>query len=132
MGFVVKKRSKAEFYDIFSGWLDLHHFPRINDLVLPEFCFVAYVDDLPIYSCWFYFTNSKLAWLAFPASNKNISFKKREGGLEFLFEHISRYAKKKGIITLFTTSGTDEIIKPLLKNGFEIGDVGVSHFIKKL
>lgn len=134
MSFIVKKHSKEDFYPTFIRLLDLHKFPRINDKVLPEIAFAVYGEnDVVLYSFWFYFTSSKsLAWLAFPVSNKNIDFKKREGALEFLLEHISNYAKRKGIITLFTTSGTEGVIQPLLKNGFELGDQAVNHYIKSL
>lgn len=134
MSFHVQKHSKEEFYAEFIRLLDLHKFPRINDKVLPEIAFSVYGEDgIILYSFWFYFTSSKgLAWLAFPVSNKNIQFKKREGALAFLLEHISNYAKRKGIITLFTTSGTEGVIQPLLKNGFELGDESVNHYIKPL
>ena len=132
MAFEVKKHSKEEFYEIFSKWLDLHHFPRINKEVLPENCFVCYKNDLPIYSFWVYYTDSKLMWIAFPASNKNVNYKKRLGGMEFLLEHIKEYAKRKGIITLFTTSSTESIIESLTKSGFEIGDTNVNHMVYKI
>jgi hypothetical protein len=130
--FSVKKHSKEEFYEQFCKFLDLHQFPRINKDVLPENCFVCYRDDLPIYSFWVYYTDSKLMWIAFPASNKNVNYKKRIGGMEFLLEHIKEYAKRKGIITLFTTSGTESIIETLTKSGFEIGDTNVNHLTIKL
>jgi len=134
MTYTVKKHSKDEFYDEFSKLLDKHHFPRINDKVLPELCFAVYnEEDVVLYSIWFYFTSSKgLAWLAFPVSNKSIPTKKRRGAFEFMLEHISNYAKKHGVISLFTTSNTEGVIEPLLKNGFEIGDINVNHYIKKI
>jgi N-acetylglutamate synthase-like GNAT family acetyltransferase len=132
MAFEVKKHSKEEFYEVFSKWLDLHNFNRINKEVLPENCFVVYKDDLPIYSFWVYFTDSKLMWIAFPASNKNVNYKKRIGGMEVLLEHIKQYAKRKGIITLFTTSSTESIIGSLTNCGFEIGDTNVNHLTIKL
>ncbi len=132
MAFEVRKHSKEEFYDIFSAWLDNHHFPRIHKDVLPEVVFVCYKEDIPIYSCWIYRTDSKLMWLAFPASNKNVNYKKRIGGMEVLLNHIKEYAKKKGIRTLFTTSGSESIIQSLTNVGFEIGDKSVSHYTYKI
>lgn len=132
MAFEVRKHSKEEFYDQFNKFLDMHHFPRIHKDVLPENCFVCYKDNLPIYSFWVYYTDSKLMWIAFPASNKNVNYKQRIGGMEFLLEHIKNYAKKKGIMTLFTTSGTESIIESLTKSGFEVGDQSVSHYTFKV
>lgn len=133
MEFVVRKHNKSEFYETFCKWLDLHHFNRINELILPENVFVAYdKDDYPIYCIWIYFTDSKLAWVAFPASNKNIAYKKRQYGLDYLIKYVCNYAKKKGILTLITTSGTDSVIESLVKNEFEVGDTNISHFVRKL
>ena len=132
MAFEVRKHSKEEFYDQFNKFLDMHHFPRIRKDVLPELVFVVYRQEIPIYCFWLYRTDSKLAWIAFPASNKNVNYKQRIGGMEFLLEHIKNYAKKKGIMTLFTTSGTESIIESLTKSGFEVGDANVNHMVMAL
>jgi hypothetical protein len=132
MAFEVKKHSKEEFYDTFCKFLDDHHFPRINKDVLPENVFVCFKEEIPIYCIWVYFTDSKLMWIAWPTSNKNVNYKKRIGGMEILINHVKEYAKKKGIVTLLTTSGTDSIIQSLTNVGFEIGDKSISHYTYKI
>lgn len=132
MSFSVKKHSKEEFYETFCKWLDSQNFPQINKEILPENCFVAYVDEIPCYCIWVYFTDSKLAWIAFPASNKNVSYKKKQGGLDYLINYVCDYLKRKKILTVITTSGTENVIKVLEKSGFEIGDSQINHYIKKL
>ena len=130
MAFLVKRHSKSEFYEIFSKWLFNHNFPIINEILLPENVFVVYSEDIPIYCMWFYFTDSKLAWLAFPCSNSNIPYKKRDGGLRFLLNHIENYAKKKGIKMLFTTSNTESVVKVLTTSDFLEGDLKVNQYYK--
>ncbi len=132
MSFVVKKHSKEEFYKIFSKWLETQNFPSINKEVLPNNCFVCFVDEIPCYCIWVYYTDSKLAWIAFPASNKNVNYNKKKGGLEFLINYVCDYLKNKKVLTVFTTSSTDSVTKSLEKNYFEIGDSNVSHFFRKL
>jgi hypothetical protein len=132
MEFIVHKHSKEDFYPIFCKWLSGHSFPEINKDILPENVFVCYDDEVPIYCIWVYFTDSKLCWLAFPASNKNVNYKKKRGGLEFLLESVIKYCKRKKILTVITTSGTESIIEPLLKSGFTVGDEGVNHYLKKI
>lgn len=132
MNYQVKKHSKEEFYETFCNWLITQSFPLINKEVLPENVFVMYVDEVPCYSVWVYFTDSKLAWLAFPASNRNVSYKRKQNGLPLLFNHVCDYLKKKKVLTAFTTSGTENVISALEQNGFEIGDSSISHYIKKL
>ena len=133
MTFEVNQLQRKEFYPTFCKWLSEHNFPVISDSILPENVFVCYVDGLPIYAIWFCFTDSKsLAWLGWPISNKNINHKKRAGGMDFLLEYVSNYAKKKKISILFTTSNTQGVVEPLLKNGFMIGDKAVDHLFKKI
>jgi hypothetical protein len=132
MAFSVKRHSKSEFYETFEKWLFNHNFPIINEILLPENVFVAYNEDVPIYCMWFYFTDSKLAWLAFPCSNNKITYKKRDGGFRFLLNHIENYAKKKGIKMLFTTSDTESVIEVLTTSDFLPGDLKVNQYFKIL
>lgn len=133
MTFEVKQLHRAVFYPTFCEWLMDHDFPIVSADILPENVFVCHVDGLPIYAIWFYFTDSKsLAWLGWPVSNKNINHKLRDGGMDYLLEYVSNYAKKKKIKLLFTTSNTHGVVEPLLKNGFVEGDRDVSHFLKQI
>jgi len=133
MNFMVKKHSKLEFFDTFIKWCDEHKFPRANQELLPENVFVCYnEDDIAIYCIWFYFTDAKLAWLAFPCSNKKVAFKKRDFGFEYLINQVSEYAKKKGIKLLFTTSNTGSVVDVLLKTGYNEGDLNVTQYFKQL
>jgi hypothetical protein len=82
MEFIVHKHSKAEFYPIFCKWLEGHNFPEISDLFFQKM--FLYADEVPIYCIWLYRTDSKLVWLAWPASNKNVNYKKKVGGMGFV------------------------------------------------
>lgn len=132
MKYSVKQHSKKEFYPIYCKWLETHNFPAISDLLLPENVFVFYTDEVPCYCIWVYFTDSKLCWIAFPASNKNVNYKKRTGGMEFLLNEVLKYCKRKKILMVITTSNTETIVEPLLKSGFNEGDKGVNHYYQKL
>lgn len=132
MMFTVKKETKKDFYPTYCKWLETHNFPAISDLLLPENVFVLYADEVPCYCIWVYFTDSKLCWIAFPASNKNVNFKKRTGGMEFLLDEVLKYCKRKKIKMVITTSGTESIMNSLLNSGFSVGDQGVNHYIKTI
>lgn len=131
--FLVKKHNKKEFYETFVKWSEMHQFPTISDLVLPENVFVCYNEDNEaIYSCWFYYTDSKLAWIAFPMSNKKIPYNKRDKGLDFLFKHIIDYSKKKKMKSIITTSSTNEVINSMSRVGFKEADMNINQYIKTL
>lgn len=133
MEFIVRKHNKSEFYETYLQWSDDHKFPRVSDLVLPENIFVCYNDDeIPIYSIYFYHTDSKLGWLAFPISNKNVAYNKRNGGLKTLFERVVQYAKNKGYKSLITTSSTKEVISVMNEIGFIEGDINVNQYLRIL
>ena len=132
MEFRVHKHSKAEFYPIFCKWCIQHSFPVINDGWLPENCFVCSIDGMQIYCLWFWHTDSKLCMIGFPASNKNVNYKKRNGGLEYLLEYVNKYAKRKKYTGIFTNSGTEIIIDSLLKLGYIETDLNVKQLIKNI
>lgn len=131
MAFSVKQLPKSEFYDIFASWLNSHDFPLIRESVLPENAFVCYSYGIPVYCYWVYFTGTALAWLGYSASNKEVPFSQREGGLGVLVTEIENYCKTLGIEILFTTTGTEAIMNPLIESGFTVGDACV-HLTKKL
>jgi hypothetical protein len=131
MEFIVKKHNTEEVYALMCSFWNMHKFPIISLDILPKNTFIAYYEDIPIYSISFYFTDSKyLAWLSWPISNKNFSYKKRTGGLSFLINHVEKYSKKKGIKMLITTTSNDSIIDVLTKCNYTVGDSGVQHMIK--
>lgn len=132
MEYIVRKHNKSEFYKIFVKWLETHKFPIITDLWLPENVFVCYIDEVPCYCIWFYHNDAKLAHIGWPASNKNISYRKKQGGFDFLLNYVENYAKRKGYVTLFTTSNTESVINVLDKSGYVIGDKNVNHYFKIL
>lgn len=133
MAFKVVQHKTDDVYEIMCKLWDLHKFPRINRIVLPENTFICYIDDKPIYTTCFYFTDAKgLAWLGWQISNPKIPFTKREGGLKFLTNYICNYAKKKKIKTLITTSSDENVLESLKVCGFEVGDTNVNHMVKSL
>lgn len=130
--FSVKKHSREEFYSLFLAWLDNHKFPRITDAWLPNNVFVCYVNDIPCYCIWFYHNDARLAHIGFPTSNKNVSYKLRQGGLQHLLEYVQNYAKRKNYVSLFTTSNTESVVDTLGKCGYIVADTNVDQFIKIL
>jgi len=133
MSFLTAKLSKKAFFPIYTQWCVLHGFPVVNIDWLPESAFVCYTASKePIYCIWGWNTDSKVFWTGFPASNLDIPFEDRNLGLDFLLNFINDYAKNKGYVTVFTTSGTDAVIKSLLKNDFMEGDTNINHYFKIL
>lgn len=132
MSFQVKKHSKEEFYPIYSKWLEEHNFTVLNKAILPENFFVCYQEEVPIYAMPLWWTDSKICIIAFVVSNKNVNYKKKIGGLDYLIEQMCGYAKRKKLLSVYTTTTTQSVINSLIKNGFGQGDIGANQFFKTL
>jgi len=132
MTYTVKKHSKEEFYPIYKKWLEQHSFPILNDKILGENIFVCYQEDVPIYAMPFWFTDSKICIIAFVASNKKVSYNKKRGGMDCLISEIIKYAKRKSMMTIYSTTTTESVITSLKNNGFTNGDLDSSQFFKTL
>ena len=132
MPFIVKQVKKEDIYLEYERMNNLHHFPLINIELLPEYAFVCYRDEMPIYLIWFWFTNSKLVIISFILSNKGVNYKKRDGGIKFLLNSIINYAKKKKQKMIFFPNSNSEIAKILLEMDFVEGDKGFGQFFKTI
>lgn len=128
MEFVVKQVKKEDFYQEYERLNSLHHFPTLNIDLLPEYAFVCFRDEIPIYCVWFWFTNSKLAVMSFVLSNKGVNYKKRLGGMKYLFIKVIEYAKKKKQKTIFFPNSNKEVSNILIELGFVEGDKGFGQY----
>jgi hypothetical protein len=119
------------FYPTYVLWCKEHKFPftKIGNI---EDSFVCFAGEEPIYSTFFWSTKSKMCVMGFPVSNPKVSYKDRDGGLEYLIEEISNYAKEKGFSFMWTTSATKRVIDSLDKSGFILGDTNINQYVKIL
>ena len=132
MSFIVKQVKKEDIYSDYERMCALHHFGAWHIDLLPEYAFVCYKDELPVYMVWFWFTNSKLAIATFMLSNKGVNYKKRIGGMQFLLTKVIEYAKKKNQKMMYFPTSNQEIGNILLELGFIEGDKGFGQFFYKL
>lgn len=128
----VRIEKTDNFYNTAVSWWDKHDFPNVHKSFLPEEVFVANNNGVDIYCCFFYHTNSALAWVAYPISNKDVPKNEREGGLKFLFDEMEKYAKEQGYYLLFTTSPIKNVIDVLKETGYTEGDLSVNQYFKPI
>lgn len=132
MSLIVKQVKKEDIYQEYERMNNLHHFPLINIDLLPEYAFVCYKDELPIYLVWFWFTNSKMAVVTFILSNKGVNYKKRIGGIKFLMNSVIDYAKKKKQKCIFFPTSNKAVSDILIEIGFNEGDIGFGQYFYKI
>ena len=129
----IVKLKVEEFYPVMKHWWVNRNkkFPVVPVDMLPEEVFVCIKEDTPIYCVTIYHTNSKLCWIAWQISNPEVSEEFKEGGLTYLLDSVSNSMLSAGYKYVFTTSGTDQVIKSLLDSGFSEGDKNTNHYIKR-
>lgn len=100
--------------------------------MLPQDAFLVYAGDTPLYAGFLYTTKTSIGWVEFIVSNKQAPLRLKRGALAYLLEVISIIAKSMGIISLFTSTISNGLIKVLTTSGFKIGDTNNTQLIKKL
>lgn len=126
----VKRINTQELYPILQSWWDGHNFPHVSPSILPEYNFVCYNEDKPVYSISFYNTDSNLVWLGFPVSNPYVENTDRRGCFKHLIEGVEEYAKELNYQVLFTTSDHPYMDRILKDNKFNLSDNRVNHYMK--
>tara|TARA_R110002073_G_scaffold3315_6_gene22359 strand:- start:21606 stop:22028 length:423 start_codon:yes stop_codon:yes gene_type:complete len=129
--FNVRIEQKEDFYPTFKKWCTAREFPCIP-LRQIDTVFVCYLDNVAVYSCFFWNTNSTFGVVGFPMSNPNVPYSEKRGGLTTLFDQITLTAKAGGYEIIWTTSDTDRVIEGLTEVGFKTADLKVDQYYKRL
>lgn len=117
-----------DIYTEISEWWKSRKFPIVDRVLLPNSVFVTKEGDTLLAIVFIYHTETPMAWLAFPTSNPNTSFKEREGAINLLFKNVKDAVGPNKYV--FTTSNTPRIVDALINNNFTEGDKEVTHFLK--
>ena len=107
--------NKNDYYDRLVDWWVLQSFTVIDIDNLPNKIFVVSHNKTSedLYAIPLYETNSNIAWIGFPTSNRNAKKEYKEGAFNYLLDKIETCCQLMGFSVLFTTSGTDRVIKYL-------------------
>lgn len=137
----VRIEKTVNFYETILLWWSKHSilvkgdkipFPPVHLSLLPENVFIVSNEGQDLYSIFFYNTDSALAYLAYPTSNKSVPKEKREGALEFLMKGVESYAIEQGYYLTYTTSPVIQVQIALLNSGYVEGDMQVNQYFKEL
>lgn len=131
MDFEVTIEPKELFYPTYENWCAIREFPCIP-LRQIDTVFVCFKSSIAVYSCFFWNTNSTFGVVGFPLSNPHVPYEDKKGGLEYLFEEISKQAKEGGYEIIWTTSDTPRVIESLVESGFKVADTQVDQYYKRL
>jgi len=122
-----------DYYNTLIGWWGGNNFPPPGIDFLPRTGVMVSKDGVDLYAGFIYYTGSAWGWIEYVVSNpdrKTVSLKK--GALGVLVRALSVLAKDNGVKCLFTSTVLDSFKNSLVKEGFEIGDIGNYQLVKKI
>jgi len=123
---------KETYYGTLVGFWKEWGFPVLPITALPESIYVVSQDGIDLYAVPVYETNSSIAWIGFPTSNKLSPKELRAGALGELLKFIEGRVLEKGFELLLTTSDTPKLMESFIASGFEPSDEGVTFYTKRI
>jgi hypothetical protein len=130
--FTVSIKSTKNFYSTAVAWSTENKFPVVAIENLGKKVFVCYQNGTPIYSIFLWDTDSNMALIGFPLSNRSIPYTFRKGGLAFLLKEATPILAEMGYTKIWTTSGTPRIMEALEEEKYLNADPNVNVYIKIL
>lgn len=125
----VRVEKVEDFYKTMVKWWKQHDWKPLSINALPEKVFIIKRDNIDLYCCTLYETDSAFGIIAFQISNKEATNRK-EGDLKMLFFAIEDYARDRGIEILFTTSSSPNVENELIDSGYILGDTNVNQYTR--
>lgn len=134
--FKFKVESRDTYYDKLCQWWREHKFPVMPKSSVPTRIFVVYVEEgrknIDLYALPVWLSDSDMAWLGFPTSNRNAPTMLKEGALEFLMDKLETCLRYEGVGTIITTSDTPKLMQLFKGSGFTESDQGTNYYTKQI
>lgn len=124
--------NKFDYYPTIAKWYEEHNFPVISFDITPESLFVVSNETKDLYCVPIHITDSTLAYIAFPVSNKNATKEEKEGAFTRLLAYAEETLGILGYTTFVTTSDTPVLMKMFAEAGYEESEKNVTYYIKNL
>lgn len=120
-------------YPIVEGWWkDWGWQPVIPSMLSRDGIMVYNDQNKPIYAGWIYFTGTDLAFFEFIVSNKQATKEEKKGGLDYLLQTADTIIKYKGANKIWHQTNNEALIKGLVRNGFQKGDLNCTNLCKNI
>lgn len=124
--------NKFDYYPTIAKWYEQHNFPVISFDVTPESLFVVSNETKDLYCIPIHITDSTLAYIAFPVSNKEATKEEKEGAFTRLLGYAEETLGILGYTTFVTTSDTPVLMKMFAEAGYEESEKNVTYYIKNI
>ena len=123
--------TQKELKEVFEWWKH-YGFKQVPVESLPKGGLIVSKDNINLYSCFIYFTDSNIAWLEWVVSNPKAPVDKKKGAFEYMLEVVEVILKLKGMKQIFISTNLPAFKNKLKKNEFEETDSNVTHYIKNI
>lgn len=104
-----------------NAWRALHKVPQVPLEALPPTGCVAWLGEEPLAMAWLYFSNSKLAYLAWPVAKPGLAARKSRSALEACFRQLIALAREAGASFIVTTASHRGLTRLLASLGMKQG-----------
>jgi hypothetical protein len=123
---VIKPVDK-ETYPLIVQWWKGHNFPILPLEALSSQGYIAYQDNKPVCAGFLYLPrpgDGVIAWVEWFVANPLAAYEERSKGFQDLLDYMGEIAKKNGIITLVTFTGSKKMEKRFEECGFQTIESG--------
>jgi len=109
--------------DVIKKWWKDRQKVEFDPELLSASGFTGYYDEQPVATIFLYPTiGSKIAWLGWPISDKEVNKNLRDLVLDEILEEIHVFARSKGYKYIWTTTGLGVVKERLLRHNYLVGD----------
>jgi hypothetical protein len=119
-------------YEEIAKWWSTQNWDPIPPSHLSKTGIVCTLNSKPAAACWIYMTDSAFCLIEWIVADPAIRKQARHEVLNSLIEKANEVAKAMGFATAFMTVRSEALISRLKKNGFVIGDKGMTNLTRNL
>ena len=119
-------------YNDVSSWWKAQDWPILPESILSDCGFIIKDNNLKIAATWVFKTNSPIYIMEWTVGNPEVSWEKRQEGIQLLTEAASSWSKEHGASYLLTMTKSKRFIEKLKDSGFKETDDEMVHLMRSL
>ena len=119
-------------YPTVCEWWRAWDWPPIDQEILPEIGIVSEIDGVPAFCAWLYRTDSKMAWIGFPISNREVRKKERCAAIDAAIAALRELARTHGYTAFSAITNSKNLGARYEHAGMNAYDKNITHYLVRL
>ena len=129
---IVRPFDKDKDYADVAEWWAKQDWPVMPQDHLTTAGFIAENGDKKLAATWIFATNCPIYIMEWTVGNPEADWKERAEAIDLVTNTACEWAKQDGAKMVFTMAKHERYMDKLQKNGFNITESGMTHFIRSL